>query len=560
MKILLVIPTFQSYKYRRRGIPYTMPVGSAYINAALREAGLDVNCLNLNLLGEDCYSVLAQKVIDDDIDYVLCGGISPFWQEIKNVFDTVKKAKPSVTTIGGGGLFTAEPLIAAESTGADFAVIGEGEITDVELLQVLINHQDVSKVRGIVYKTQDGYKLSPPREQIRDLDSLPFPCYDGFGMEEFLRGQRTTDDQLSFYADYPRMMPMVMGRSCPYQCKFCFHPVGNTYRMRSLDNFFAELDMWMEKYAPTGIFVLDELFSSNAKRVYEFCERIKPYNLKWAVQMRVDIITKELLEVMYDAGCITISYGLESFSQVVLNNMRKNVTTEDMERALELTYEAGIDIQGNFIFGDELEDEHTIYETLRFWFKNPKYGINLAMIGTYPGSGYYQDLVKNQVIQDRKAFLEQDKWEINLTKLSDETYKKYQLILRLIRFYYNPLSVSDKKISIDENGEGIVEAKCVHCGALNRWGGINVNRLNQVYFKLGCRHCYHRNIIHNKERLPYWDTIEYLCRMVAEAKDEHDFKVAIDVLYRFYVSVRDPEEPIPMPISKSVACPERSGI
>lgn len=553
MKILLVIPAYNSYKYRRRGVPYLMPVGLAYINAALREADLNVNCLNMNYLGEDCYSVLAQRVIDDDIDYVLCGGLSPHWREIKKVFDTVKKVKPSVITIGGGGLFTAEPLVAAESTGVDFAVIGEGEITDVELLRALNAHQNVSNVKGIVYKTREGYRQSPPREQIMDLDSISFPCYDGFEMEEFLRSQRTTDNlHHSFYSDYPRVIPMVMGRSCPYQCKFCFHPVGNKYRMRSLDNFFAELDMLMEKYAPTCITILDELFSSNTKKVYEFCERIKPYHLKWLVQMRVDIINKELLDTMHDAGCISISYGLESFSPVVLNNMRKNITTEDMERALRLTYEAGIDIQGNFIFGDELEDEHTIYETLSFWFKHPEYGINLAMIATYPGSGYYQDLVKNKIIQDTKDFLEREEWVINLTKLSDETFKKYRLVLRLIFYYYNPMSVSDKKIYMDENGEGVIEAECVHCGALNRWGGIRKYLLNQVCFTLICRHCNHRNNIYcNKERLTYWDSIEYLCRMVAEAKDEHDFKLAVDVLYRFYVSVRDPEKSIPIPLPES---------
>lgn len=551
MKILLVIPRF-SY-FTQKELSYAMPLGSAYINAALREAGMDVTCLNLNHMGEDCYSVLAQKVVDDGIDYVLCGSISPFWREVKKVFDTVKKAKPSVITIGGGGLFTAEPLVVAESIGVDFAVIGEGDITNVELLQGLMAHQDVSNLKGIVYKTKDGYRQSPPREQIMDLDALPFPCYDGFEMEEYLRSLRTNSDQVSFYADYPRIMPMVIGRSCPYQCKFCFHPTGNKYRMRSLDNFFAELDMWMEKYAPTAFFVLDELFSSNIKRVYEFCERIKPYDLKWGVQLRVDFINKEMLEAMRDAGCITISYGLESFSPVILNNMRKKITTEAMENALKLTYEAGIDIQGNFIFGDELEDEHTIYETLRFWFKHPEYKINLGWIETYPGSGYYQDLVKNQVIQDKRAFCERDDWDINLTKLSDETYKKYQMVVRLLYFYYNPLGVTAKKISMDENGEGIIEAECAHCGALNRWGGIRKRFLNQVHIRLVCRHCNHRNIIYShKERLAYWDHIEYLCRMLAEAKDEHDFNIAVDVLYRFYVSVRDPEKSIPMSLDSVV--------
>lgn len=544
MKTLLVIPEY----YRRRERYYQMPLGLAYINAALREANLDVECLNMNHIeADDRYSVLAEKVVNGEIDYVLCGGISPFWRTLKKVFDTVKEAKPSVITIGGGGCFTSEPLAASELIGVDYAVIGEGEITDVELLQTLMAHEDVSRVKGIVYKTEDGYMRTPPREQIEDVDSIAFPCYEGFDMELYLDSLRVSDEYYCAYSDKPRIMPMILGRSCPFQCKFCFHPTGNKYRVRSLDNFFLELDMWKQKYAPTCILILDELFSSSVERVYEFCERIKPYNIKWIVQMRVDIITSELLHTMHDAGCISISYGLESFSPVVLKNMRKYIVPEDIEKALKLTYEAGIDIQGNFIFGDELEDEHTIYESFSFWFKHPEYAINLGMIETYPGCGYYQDLMKGKESEDRKAFLERDEWLINLTKMPDEVYEKYKVIFQLLRFYYIPKDFPEKKIYLNEAGEGVVEAKCVHCGAANRWSGVRKYILDQTFFMIQCRFCNHRNIIYNRrERLKEWNKIEYLCRMVAEAKNEHDFKEAVDTLYRVYMEIRDPENPFPI--------------
>lgn len=100
MKILLVIPEY----YKRRERFYQMPLGLAYINAALREADLDVECLNMNHIEmDDRYSVLADKVMNEEINYVLCGGISPYWRTLKRVFDTVKTARPSVVTICGGG-------------------------------------------------------------------------------------------------------------------------------------------------------------------------------------------------------------------------------------------------------------------------------------------------------------------------------------------------------------------------------------------------------------------------------------------------------------------------
>lgn len=98
MGILLVIPEY----YKRRERFYQMPLGLAYINAALRAVNLDVKCLNMNHIEpDDRYSVLADKVINEEIYYVLCGGISPYWKTLKKVFDTVKQAKSSVITIGG---------------------------------------------------------------------------------------------------------------------------------------------------------------------------------------------------------------------------------------------------------------------------------------------------------------------------------------------------------------------------------------------------------------------------------------------------------------------------
>lgn len=545
MRILIVIPQY----YNRRERFYLMPLGLAYVNAALREAKLDVECLNMNHVeAEDRYSVLADKVVDGNFDYVLCGGISPLWRAIKKVFDTVKQVKPSVITVGGGGCFTSEPLIASELIGVDYAVIGEGEITDVELLQTLEQKGDVSQVKGIVYKMQGGgYLQTPPREQIADIDSIPFPCYEGFDMDLYLEKQRVSDDYYASYSDEPRVMPMILGRSCPFQCKFCFHPTGNRYVVRSLDNFFQELDMWQEKYAPTCILILDELFSASVERVYEFCERIKPYNIKWIVQMRVDIISRELLHIMRDAGCISISYGLESFNPVVLKNMRKHIATKDIKKALKLTYEAGIDIQGNFIFGDELEDEHTIYETLSFWFKHPEYKINLGMIETYPGCGYYKELMKDKGNEERKAFLEKEEYLVNLTKMPDEVYEKYKVLCTLLSFYYMPQDFPDKKIYLNEEGENVVEVQCAHCNKINRWSGVKKYVVDQSYFMLRCRSCNHRNIIYSKkERLKEWDKISNLCNMVAAAENEQDFKEAVDTLYRVYMEIRDPKNPFPI--------------
>ena len=162
---------------------------------------------------------------------------NPFFPIIKKIFAAAKEANPDIITVAGGGAVTSEPLVFAEASGVDYGIIGEGEISDVELVQTLVNGGDVSKVKGIVYKTENGYKLTEPREVIEDLDTIEFPCYEGFDVEKYLDIQNISHTYYTYYVDKPRIMPMTLARSCPYQCKFCFHPVGNRYRTRSLDNF-----------------------------------------------------------------------------------------------------------------------------------------------------------------------------------------------------------------------------------------------------------------------------------------------------------------------------------
>lgn len=550
MKLLLVIPPYNVL--RRKDKSYTFPMGIAYVNAALRNAGLKVEGLNMNHIDvEDRYAYLANYIVKKKIDCILSGGLCPEWRVIKKIFDTAKEVHPDIVTICGGGMITSEPIPCAELLEVDYAVVGQGEITDVELIQTLIEQGDIHDVKGIVYRTEEGvYKMTPPREEIDDLDTISFPNYDGLDLDKYLDEQQVSDVfAFSCSYDRPRTMSMILGRSCPYNCKFCFHPAGTKYRQRSLDNFFAELDEYVEKYKPKRIYILDELFSARPEQIWEFCKRIKPYKLTWTVQMRVDIVlSEELLKAMRESGCYWIGFGLESYSAKVLKNMRKHITPEQIGRALKAVYDAGMATGGNFIFGDEVEDESTIYETLRFWFDHPEYSIDLAMIETYPGSEYYKELVKAGKILDRLAFMKRDDWRINLTHMSDETYWKYAVVMQLLTYYYHPqntLGTIEQIYQNDEN-EWVLETRCPYCGAKNIYRDVRESLLRQAFFKMPCLECNHSATFYcKKERLSNYDKLEYLCRMIATAENEHDFREAVDTLYRVYMQIRNPQNPYP---------------
>jgi len=156
--------------------------------------------------------------------------------------------------------------------------------------------------------------------------------------------------------------------------------------------------------------------------------------------------------------------------------------------------------------------------------------------------------VENNEQFDKEAFLQLDDWRVNLTRFSDDEYWKYVAVFELLRWYYHPPKIvgNIKQIYQDENSEWVVETKCAHCGKINVYRNARGSMFRQSYFTLLCGECNHRSIYYcRKERLQNWDMLEYLCRMVATAKDEHDFKEAVDTLYMVYMETRDPENPFP---------------
>lgn len=548
MKTLIIIPNY--YDTENGGRYYEMPLGLGYINAAMRKANLNVECLNLNHLPgseEEKCNFMGNYISEHNIDIVMTGAITAFYPILKKIFAITKSVNNNIITIGGGGAYTSEPIVFSELTDIDFAVIGEGDITNVELVQTLISGGDVSQVKGIVYQSEDGYKQTAEREPIDDLDAIPFPCYDGFDVEAYLDRQRVSDTYYSYFSDTPRIMPMTLARSCPYQCKFCFHPVGNRYRVRSLDNFFAELDQLIDKYHINGVVILDELFSAKVDRIYEFCERIKPYQIHWLVQMRVDIITEELLMVMKEAGCYTISYGIESYSPVVLKNMKKFIKPADINQALALTQKVGIDIQGNFILGDELENRTTLYETLSWWCKHLEYGVNLAFIETYPGTGYYKECIKKGSISDKKAFIRNGNFIVKLTDMSDDDYRKMLIITSILRVY-NTANVGKVLDLYNENDYITMTVICAHCGAENVYVNVEKKTFSQLSFRIGCRKCNQRNVIYTIDlhELPNYDMLNYLCRKMNEADTEKEFNLAADAMFIIYLQIRDANNPFPI--------------
>ncbi len=461
MNYLFVMPSSTQIKTQA----YVFPIGIAYVTSSLKATGRNVVTLNLNYKDGTVAEIIEKAIIENDIDVIATGGLSAQYWAMKEIIDSAKRVKKDIITWVGGGIITSDPDSGMKAfENVDVGMIGEAEITVCDLAEATENGRDLSGVCGIIYKKNNEYITTAPAKAINDLDSLPYPDYEGFNFGEVINKEPTD----MFAIAGGNFACVSFGRSCPYQCTFCFHPSGTKYRKRSIESVFNEIDWLLERYEIRNIYITDELFSYDMEYVREFCERIKVRKLGFMVQLRVDFITYELATLLKESGCISALLGLESADNTILASMRKNITIEQIEAALKILYDVGLNSQGTFIFGDLAETKETAMNTIKWWKEHPQYLIKLVFIIVYPGTHLYKVACEKGIIKDPVQFIKDGCPYVNVSKLSDEEYSE---LTELINTLYSPSSDKLEKVSLEYTGSGklTLHGECPECKTMNSW-------------------------------------------------------------------------------------------
>ena len=504
MRFLLVAP-----RYCPPGFAWPFPLGLGYISASLKQAGYDVHCRSLSFYDGQTEDLIAQAIAEVEPDVFGTGGISPMYPEIQATLAAAKAIKPEMITVAGGGMLTSRPEKVMSLTDTDIGVIGEGEHTIVELAEALSHGGDLSTVEGVIYPDGNGgFNRTAPRPAFKDLDSLPWVDYEGFDLASLLELQNIVDEPFFNYRDDPRVLPMILSRSCPFSCTFCYHPNGKIYRERSLDDFFAEFETRRAQYDINLLNIADELFSMKKRRILEFCEGIAPYNIPWTTQLHVRVIDKEVIAAMKKSGCILNSYGLESANEKILVSMKKKATIEQIENALELTEQHNICIQGNFIFGDPAETLETANDTMDWWSRNRKYKVNLSIMQSYPGAENYDMAMAEGKFADSSETLTQGYF--NITGLDDQTIGeinekvlafRHSLVVpgKILRFERE----ENKKPQPFRGAYFRIEWGCPHCSYVNDFRNVLTGAPHhRNCITLTCRKCLKRSEVENLTKKP----------------------------------------------------------
>ncbi len=351
------------------------------------------------------------------------------WREIEEVLTAAKQCRPTLPTIVGGAIVTADPGMALGHLPIDIGVIGEGELTIRAVAEALATGADLNGVAGLALPDgHGGARRTGVREPIADLDELPSPAYEDLGFATWrtlrMRSHPSLDGLLFDSDEDPGFCEVLTSRSCPFNCTFCYHPLGQKYRQRSLDAVFAELEYLVRVHGVRVVNILDECFSVDRRRLLEFARRIKTLGVRWLAQWRADLADPELFATLRASGLMALGIGMESMSDTVLTSMRKHVTRAQIEKAYATALAAGIRPSGNLIFGDVAETPATVRESMAWRDAHPEHDVNQIMLLAVPDAPLYRNACARGLIPDPVMHTRLRFPPVNVSRLSAAAYRR----------------------------------------------------------------------------------------------------------------------------------------
>jgi radical SAM superfamily enzyme YgiQ (UPF0313 family) len=386
------------------------PLGVAYLSSYLKQGGQTVQLIDA---AAEKFTIprLISEVKSFHPDIIGISAVTPSYLRISKVAQKLKE-ETGVPIIIGGAHVTSLPFETLSDPAFDYGVMGEGELTSLDLLETIESGKDLSNVKGIVYRDNatKEVRITPRREYIKNLDDLPFPDRDSLPpLAEYHPSQ-------SSYRRLP-LGTIISSRGCPHHCIFCDRAVfGNSYRARGAINVVDEIELLMQKHGAREVRFWDDTFNLLPPRVMKICKEIRNRRLdiEWSCVARVSNMTQEVLHSMRQAGCWQVDYGVESGNPEVLKSIHKGITMDLVRRAVKLSRANGLRVRAFFMLGLPGETEETMQQTINF-AKSLDLDVAVFHIATpLPGTELFQ------IAKERGELSQDVKWDKYLMFSAEE--------------------------------------------------------------------------------------------------------------------------------------------
>ncbi|MGB3977280.1 MAG: radical SAM protein [bacterium] len=376
MKISLIRP--------RTGNTPDPPLGLMILSACAKRAGHSIQILDPN---PDDNGFL-QPLISFNPDIVGLSILTTQISRTRDILSIIKKSLPDCITVAGGIHPTALPEWTLRSLGIDYVVIGEGEITFVELVNMLAAGNDPAGLPGTATMRDNQFIQGEPRPLIDNLDQIPFPDRETLDFKRYLRPPGNIRGKY-----LRRATSIITSRGCPFGCIFCSsHTLfGRSIRRRSVDNVIEEITFLIDNYNIDGLWFLDDTLLESPEWLENLCERLKPLGLPWACQAHVRRADERLFRLMKDAGCRQVEFGVESGSEKTLRRLRKGSHPDDVRRAFAICKKIGLRTLANFMIGTPGETEQDAELSFKLAKEIKPDHVVITFVTPLPGSALFDE-------------------------------------------------------------------------------------------------------------------------------------------------------------------------
>ncbi len=404
---LLDSPYLLSDKLQQHAVPLSL----LYLAAALEKAGFEPRIFTmdqtLNHKGAYFWTYNLPTLLESlaDFDPQLVGIACPYsarWCFVRRLTQILRR-RFAVPIVIGGIHPTSFPDYCLTTSEADFAILGEGDETTVQLASCLLEGRSPTAIDGLAYKMPDGVVVNPKTHYIADLDDLPFPAYHLIDMDA-QRRQSAGDQYFQLKGMY---FSILTSRSCPNQCAFCnmFMSHGKRWRSRSPENVLAEIRHLVERYGVRQFAVVDDNFTFNRERAIQILRGIIDSGLdirvSYANGLSLKTLDDELISLIKKAGACELYISIESGSAYVRNEIYgKRIPEEKIHEVYAACQREKLPVSVNFMIGAPGESDGTISASIAMMRKvrAPAY---FNFTTPFKGTKLYDDYLRQGLINEK---------------------------------------------------------------------------------------------------------------------------------------------------------------
>jgi len=420
MICLIRPPAVESFRFSTASI--TLPLGLAYISAALRRAQFDVHVIDA--VGEApktragyCKGYLVGLRFDEIVARIpthtdIIGITVVFtheWPAVVRLIDRIRNRFPHAKIVIGGEHVTSMPEFSLLSSKADVSVLGEGEETVVELAHALRDATPLDGIAGIAYRAADCVRVNSRRDRQTNIDAIATPDWDSFAVGTYHQNRFVG----GMYSS--RMtVPILATRGCPYQCTYCSAP--NMWLPRWIPRdpvkVVDEIESYVKRYG-AGNFPFQDLTAIIQKDwIKAFCEELirRKLNILWQLPTgtRSEAIDPEVANLLREAGMTSMAYAPESGSDNTRRLIKKKMTASKLFQSIDAAAGAGLNVTVFLVIGFPHDRREHLAENLPFIDELANHGVNDIGVGYYmalPGTELFHSLYDAGRIKiDREYF------------------------------------------------------------------------------------------------------------------------------------------------------------